>query len=89
MLNTKDIGGYLEPLADVATSLTAVSIPDEQNTIPAADTAHAAQAVGMKATVADSVAEAIRKITGETPNARILICGSLYLAGHVMRENGA
>ncbi|MFT5630249.1 MAG: dihydrofolate synthase/folylpolyglutamate synthase [Gammaproteobacteria bacterium] len=23
----------------------------------------------------------------ETPNARILICGSLYLAGHVMREN--
>jgi dihydrofolate synthase/folylpolyglutamate synthase len=89
MLNTKDIDGYLAPLADVSASLTAVSIPDEQNTIPAADTARAAQAVGMKATTAESVANAIRAITDETPHARILICGSLYLAGHVMRENGA
>ncbi len=89
MLNTKDIGGYLAPLADVSASLTAVSIPNEKNTIPAADTARAAQGVGMKATIADSVAEAIKLITAETPDARILICGSLYLAGHVMRENGA
>ncbi|RBW43392.1 bifunctional folylpolyglutamate synthase/dihydrofolate synthase [Loktanella sp. D2R18] len=89
MLNTKDIGGYLAPLADVSASLTAVSIPDEKNTIPAADTARAALAVGMKATTADSIAEAIKLITAKTPGARILICGSLYLAGHVMRENGA
>jgi len=54
MLNTKDIGGYLRPLADVAASLTAVSIPDEINTIPAEDTA----------------------------------CGSLYLAGDILRRNG-
>ncbi|WP_090201827.1 bifunctional folylpolyglutamate synthase/dihydrofolate synthase [Yoonia tamlensis] len=89
MLNTKDIAGYLAPLAQVAASLTAVSIPDEQNTIPADDTAKAARAVGMPATVADSVADAIRDITARAPDARILICGSLYLAGHVMRENGA
>jgi dihydrofolate synthase/folylpolyglutamate synthase len=89
MLNTKDIGGYLAPLADVSISLTAVSIPDEKNTIPAAETAQAAQVVGMRATTADSIAEAISMIARETPNARILICGSLYLAGHVMRENGA
>lgn len=89
MLNTKDIGGYLAPLADVAASLTAVSIPDEQNTIPAKDTAKAAQSVGMDATIAESVADAIRTTTAKFPNARILICGSLYLAGHVMRENGA
>ena len=88
MLNTKDIGGYLAPLAEVSASLTAVSIPGEKNTIPAADTAFAANAVGLPATTAQSVADAIRLITAHAPNARILICGSLYLAGHVMRENG-
>lgn len=89
MLNTKDIAGYLAPLADVAQTLTAVSIPDEVNTIPAAQTAAKAQEVGLAAVVADSVPDAIKTITTQDPNARILICGSLYLAGHVMRENGA
>ncbi|WP_333713552.1 bifunctional folylpolyglutamate synthase/dihydrofolate synthase [Yoonia sp.] len=89
MLNTKDIAGYLRPLAGVAQSLTAVSIPGEANTIPAADTAAHANAVGLPARVADSVGHAISQITEDAPGARILICGSLYLAGHVLRENGA
>ena len=88
MLNTKDIAGYLKPLARVAQSLTAVSIPGEANTIPAAETAAQANAVGLPATTAASVQDAIRTITAQHPNARILICGSLYLAGHVLRENG-
>ena len=87
MLNTKDIGGYLAPLAEVADSLTAVSIPDEVNTIPAEQTAKAARAVGLTTTVALDVKSAISKIKAKTPCARILICGSLYLAGHVLREN--
>jgi dihydrofolate synthase/folylpolyglutamate synthase len=87
MLNTKDIGGYLAPLAKVADSLTAVSIPGEANTIPAAQTAAEAEKVGLSAMVAPDVRIAIETIVDSTPNARILICGSLYLAGHVMREN--
>ncbi|MEM9785451.1 MAG: folylpolyglutamate synthase/dihydrofolate synthase family protein [Pseudomonadota bacterium] len=89
MLNTKDIGGYLAPLAAVAERLIAVSIPDETNTIPAEQTADEAGKVNLPAATADSVAAAIRQITADTPHARILICGSLYLAGHVMRENTA
>ncbi len=89
MLNTKDIGGYLRPLGEVAASLTAVSIPDEVNTIPAARTAEEARKVGLPASEAASVQDAIKAITAAHPNARILICGSLYLAGHVMRENSA
>jgi dihydrofolate synthase/folylpolyglutamate synthase len=89
MLNTKDIGGYLRPLAGIAQSLTAVSIPGEANTLPAETTAEKAGAAGLAATVAGSVQEAIAAITARDANARILICGSLYLAGHVMRENGA
>jgi dihydrofolate synthase/folylpolyglutamate synthase len=89
MLNTKDIGGYLRPLAGAAQALHAVSIPDEANTIPAAETAEAARAAGFETvTQAGDVAQAVREITAQAPSARILICGSLYLAGHVLRENG-
>ncbi|MFT7147553.1 MAG: dihydrofolate synthase/folylpolyglutamate synthase [Yoonia sp.] len=89
MLNTKDISGYLTPLAALSATLTAVSIPGEANTIPAEKTAQYATDVGMTADIASSVEEAIKAITAKDPHARILICGSLYLAGHVLRENGA
>ena len=87
MLNTKDIGGYLRPLARHADSLTAVSIPGEKNTLPAEETQAAARAAGLSATTADSVPDAVRRISASDPQARILICGSLYLAGQVLREN--
>jgi dihydrofolate synthase/folylpolyglutamate synthase len=38
--------------------------------------------------MADSVADAVQRIVATDPQARILICGSLYLAGQVLRENG-
>jgi dihydrofolate synthase/folylpolyglutamate synthase len=88
MLNTKDIGGYLRPLAKIAKSLTALSIPGEMNTLPAEVTAEEARKAGFEATTATSVDDGITAITAKDPNARILICGSLYLAGHVLRENG-
>ncbi|TQV70490.1 bifunctional folylpolyglutamate synthase/dihydrofolate synthase [Aliiroseovarius halocynthiae] len=88
MLNTKDIAGYLRPLAGVADSLTAVSIPDEPNTLPADTTADEASKVGMTSSVAASVKDAIHAVTQQDPQSRILICGSLYLAGAILRENG-
>ncbi len=88
MLNTKDIGGYLRPLARHADSLTAVSIPGEKNTLPAEETQAAARAAGLSATTADSVLDAVQRIAAADALARILICGSLYLAGQVLRENG-
>ncbi|MDO5632298.1 MAG: folylpolyglutamate synthase/dihydrofolate synthase family protein [Paracoccus sp. (in: a-proteobacteria)] len=88
MLNTKDVTGYMQPLATQVTTLTAVPIPGEPNTLPAADTAAAAQSAGIDARTADTVEQAIRDITAIAPQARILICGSLYLAGRVLRDNG-
>ncbi|MTE00409.1 bifunctional folylpolyglutamate synthase/dihydrofolate synthase [Paracoccus sp. YIM 132242] len=88
MLNTKDIAGYLRPLAAHARSLTAIDIPGEPNTLPAETTAGLAASVGMTATTATDAAEAITQIIARDPKARILICGSLYLAGRVLRENG-
>lgn len=88
MLNTKDVDGYLAPLAEVAISLTGVSIPGEANTLPADQTAQAAQHVGLAGRAADTVTEALQAILADDPHARVLICGSLYLAGAVLRENG-
>ncbi len=88
MLNTKDVTGYLAPLAKRVESLTAVSIPGEPNTLSAEDTAAAAAKVNLPATTAVSVQSALEVITSTDPHARVLICGSLYLAGNVLRENG-
>ncbi|MCA0872617.1 bifunctional folylpolyglutamate synthase/dihydrofolate synthase [Seohaeicola saemankumensis] len=88
MLNTKDITGYLRPLAARAQSLTAVSIPGEANTLPAEVTARAAREVGLAAGCAPDVQTALDQIRAVDPEARVLICGSLYLAGAVLRENG-
>jgi dihydrofolate synthase/folylpolyglutamate synthase len=88
MLNTKDIAGYLRPLAAAAVQVLGVSIPGEKATLTAAETVAAARGAGIRAEEADSVAAAVARIAAEAPEARILICGSLYLAGHVLRENG-
>ena len=88
MLNTKDIGGYLRPLASHAGTLFAVSIPGEAATLPASETADAARKAGMIALEADSVGDALARIVAHDATARVLICGSLYLAGGVLRENG-
>ena len=88
MLNTKDVDGYLAPLAEVAVSLTGVSIPGEANTLPADQTAQAARHVGLAGRTADTVTEALQAILADDPHARVLICGSLYLAGAILRENG-
>lgn len=88
MLNTKDVRGYMQPLAPHVTRLYAVSIPNEKNTLPAEVTRDAAVLVGIDAVTAESVAAALASISVQNPQARVLICGSLYLAGGVLRENG-
>ena len=88
MLNTKDIGGYLAPMAPHVSALHAVSIPGEANTLPAEKTADFATRNGINAQIAENTHSALRNIVQNTPQARILICGSLYLAGAILRENG-
>lgn len=88
MLNTKDVTGFMRPLVGHLSGLMAVSIPGEANTLPEATTAAAACAAGIDAAPADSAAAALRAITARDPAARVLICGSLYLAGRILSENG-
>ncbi|MEM1375139.1 MAG: folylpolyglutamate synthase/dihydrofolate synthase family protein [Pseudomonadota bacterium] len=87
MLSTKDVVGYMRPLAAQASGLLAVSIPGESATLSSAETAAAAHEAGLAARESKSVKAAVAEILAGTPNARILICGSLYLAGHVLRTH--
>jgi dihydrofolate synthase/folylpolyglutamate synthase len=42
----------------------------------------------MKAATASSLDDALERIVAKEALGRVLICGSLYLAGHVLRRNG-
>ena len=88
MLNTKDAGGFLAPLAAQARSLCAVTIPGEENPHPASQIAASARALGIATREAGSAEAALRDIVGRPGPARVLICGSLHLAGIVLAENG-
>ena len=88
MLSTKDVEGYLRPLAEEVVSLRAIAIPGESATLPPEATAAAAGRVGLPSQVSDSLEEALANILAEAPDARVLIAGSLYLAGAVLRQNG-
>jgi dihydrofolate synthase / folylpolyglutamate synthase len=88
MLNTKDAAGFLAPLAPRARALYAVTIPGEDNPLPAAAIAAAARTVGLPVTEQPSVAAALHEIAARNDApARVLICGSLHLAGTVLAEN--
>jgi dihydrofolate synthase / folylpolyglutamate synthase len=82
MLNTKDASAFLAPLAKVATRCLTLTIPDEINAIPADELAGVAQRLGLEARAVSGIEDAV-KGAASTPS-RILICGSLYLAGHVL-----
>ena len=88
MLNTKDPGGFLRPLAPHARLLEAVAIPGEENPHSAAQLVADARVVGMTAVQAETIESALRDIVGRAATGRVLICGSLHLAGVVLAENG-
>ncbi len=89
MLNTKDAAGFLTPLAAHVRALWAVTIPGEDNPLPAAAIVAAAHSVGLRAEASPSVAAALASVVAAEPTpARILICGSLHFAGNVLADNG-
>ncbi len=80
LLNTKAAAEFLAPLVPHAESLQAIAIPGEVNSLTAAEAAAAAPGAVARA----SLDEALASLRGEAAGARVLICGSLYLAGRVL-----
>ena len=90
MLATKDCAGFLSNFTGLARRLIAVPVPGADKGLSAETVADAARKIGLQATSRDNIGEAldaVRKLDLDPPP-RILITGSLYLAGEVLRENG-
>ncbi len=86
MLGLKDAAGFLAPFRGLAKSVVTVPIPDSQEAPFAPEAlAEVARLVGLNAEPASSVEGAVQRIEQlHAGPKRILICGSLYLAGHVL-----
>jgi dihydrofolate synthase/folylpolyglutamate synthase len=90
MMANKDASGFLANFAGLTRHIIAVPIPDRAGIMPVEKLVDAGRALGMRVETADSAGAALqslRRLAYEVPP-RVLICGSLYLAGHVLAENG-
>ncbi|HVW74628.1 MAG TPA: folylpolyglutamate synthase/dihydrofolate synthase family protein [Rhizomicrobium sp.] len=93
MLSNKDALGYLRTFNGLARHVVTVAIPGEPNSMGAGALYDAARKAGLDSAPAEDLDDAMLQVTAwtrlddqETPP-RILICGSLYLAGKVLTEN--
>jgi dihydrofolate synthase/folylpolyglutamate synthase len=94
MLSNKDAVGYLRAFNGLARHVVTVAIPGEPGSLGAGALYDAARRAGLDSAPAEDLDDAMLQVTAwtrldqrETPP-RILICGSLYLAGKVLAENG-
>jgi dihydrofolate synthase/folylpolyglutamate synthase len=90
MLASKDCASFLKNFAGLAQRVVAVPIRQQEKSLPADAIADAARAVGIPAQSSpgiDAALAAIRSFDIQ-PSPRVLITGSLYLAGEVLAANG-
>src|SRR5262245_55446015 len=90
MLSTKDSGAFLRNFTGLARRVVAVPIPQQDKSLPAAAIVEVARAASIPAESAPDVEAALAAIGrfDLDPPPRILITGSLYLAGEVLKANG-
>jgi dihydrofolate synthase/folylpolyglutamate synthase len=94
MLATKDAVGYLSAFRGLARHVVTVAIPGEAASLGAGALYDLARKAGLDAAPADDLEDAMLQVAARSqfdeadPPPRILICGSLYLAGRVLAENG-
>ena len=86
MINTKDPKSYIEQFDDIK-EIKTITIPNEESAIPAATLSTKLKDIGISVSPADNLETAIQSISKDHPTARVLICGSLYLAGQVLKTN--
>ncbi len=90
MLATKDVQAFLRPFAGLAQDVLAVPMAGEHQGRSATEMVALAEEVGLRASACDSVEAALERVRagcGPVPP-RLLITGSLYLAGDILRLNG-
>src|SRR5437868_7569472 len=90
MMANKDAPAFLANFAGLTRHIIAVEIPDQHSAMPPDRLADAARSLGMRVEISESIEAALlalARLAYDVPP-RILITGSLYLAGHVLAING-
>ena len=90
MLSNKDVGGFLANFTGMTRHIVAIPIPGSANAHPPSAIADAGRQLGLRVETASDIEAALSslaRLAYETPP-RILITGSLYLAGDILRRNG-
>ncbi len=92
MINTKDQSGYFRAFNGIARHVFTVPVSMSDSGVPNGELAARAIEAGLSAEPVNSVANALMLLRdtwdSREPAPRILIGGSLYLAGAVLAENG-
>ncbi|HRJ70507.1 MAG TPA: folylpolyglutamate synthase/dihydrofolate synthase family protein [Beijerinckiaceae bacterium] len=91
LMARKDANAILEPFRGLAQELYCVDIPGEKLARPGSDLAAIGRSLGMACAVAGTVPETLRflAVRAWQTSPRILIAGSLYLAGEVLAADGS
>jgi dihydrofolate synthase/folylpolyglutamate synthase len=84
----KDAKSYLAHFGDLPAMVYTVPIPGDRAAWPARTLADLARAQGLRAAPKRSVEGALTAAAADHPDARVVICGALHLAGHVLERNG-
>lgn len=88
MLQTKDADGFIAPLAPLLSAIAAVAIPDEAASFETPALAALLRCRHADVIESNSVEEGLVTLVNRRGPARVVICGSLYLAGQVLATNG-
>lgn len=88
MLRNKDYRAMLAILAPHVRGMAAVPVPRSAAGLPPAELAQAAAAAGIDARACVSLDDAFAAAGAAAGGAPVLIAGSLYLAGEVLRRDG-
>jgi dihydrofolate synthase / folylpolyglutamate synthase len=89
MMESKDAHAFIAPFKGLVERVYTVPIPDEPNAFSADALAEIVCAESFDAVATSSLPDALTRSQAalEGPG-RVLICGSLYLAGHVLKLHG-
>jgi len=86
MMETKDAHAFVAPFSGLVERVYTVGIPEEENAFDAEKLAEIAASEGFTVTAAKSVPHALLQSRAAfSEPGRVLICGSLYLAGHALK----
>lgn len=88
MLTTKDAHGFFAAFKGLARGVFTIAVPDAENCMTPDALADAASKAGLQVRTASDLAQALNEISSySAAPPRVVICGSLYLVGHVLNVN--